>query len=144
MNWKLLGIPAVAAALVAASVAYRLVQTPSGLVRTPSGKVRDGNPRGKRDGEVPIRAQDSYPVTLEPERSIAQDERTIIVENVQVKMLVRRLRESAVQGDQATQRAMTLGLRKWKGARGVVEQELARARNPRETQALQNALRELK
>lgn len=83
------------------------------------------------------------PAALVPERRSTPHESARAIESAQVRTLVQRLRESVVQGDEITRDAMATGLKKWKGARSILEEELARSGDVRQAEALRKVLSDL-
>jgi hypothetical protein len=127
------GIPGMLAALVLAAALLR----PRAV---PAPAARDPRPAEKTQAMTSL----PHPAALAPTPKVAEEEKASAVEEAQIRMLVRRLREAAVQGNDPMRQAMIEGLKKWKGSRAVLEEEIARTTQPREAQALREAMAELR
>lgn len=105
--------------------------------------------RGRREESQPMPAKptkaaaawaDPRPAALMAEKAPTQAETRWAAEEIQVRAIVQRLKEAAARGDEATKQAMIQGLRRWKGARTVLEEEMERTSDPSAVAALRQAL----
>ena len=112
------------------------------LRQEPTSRSVTRNPRPREQGHAPT----AFPRSAIPAPSpkVSEEEKASAVEEAQIRMLVRRLREAALQGNDAMRLAMIEGLKKWKGSRAVLEEEIAGTTRPHEAQALRDALAELR
>lgn len=133
LSLMVFGIPGLLAALVLLAALLR-----PGPASRPTARSQRPAERTQAMTSLP------QPAALAPTPKVTEEEKASAIEEAQIRMLVRRLREAAVQGNDAMRQAMVEGLKKWKGSRAVLEEEIARSTQPREAQALREAMAELR